>query len=182
MKKIICMVLVFGAIALCGVSFAVAEETSENRADIGIRGAPTPPAGHTVRYVVPYFKSIISTPRTATMIRVYNHGNKDCEVGVQFRKGGASTDECSITYTIGAQNSRGFCSRPVGDATFTCSVSCPDTGLTFDTGHAYVSSPGGCTNLAVDGQMVYTTDAADSVVSGMSSLRVVKYGSASKGD
>jgi hypothetical protein len=184
MKKLLCAVMVLGVIMLCGVSSAPAEMTTEGAASIDSRSAPTPPAGHAVRYVLPYFKSVTSLgfPHTASMIRVYNHGNKDCVIGVQFRKGGESWDSCSITYTIGAQNSRSFCSRSVDEPTLTCSISCPDTGLIFHTGHAYVSAPGGCTNLAVDGQIVYTSDASDLVVSGTSSLRVVKYGSASKGD
>jgi hypothetical protein len=183
MKKIICVVLVFGAIMLCGVSFASAEETSEDRAGVDMRGAPTPPAGHTVRYVLPYFRSrTVSLPRIASMIRVYNHSKKECEIGVQFRKGLTSSDVCSITLAVGSQMSGSFCSRPITDDTlFNCSVSCPDPGLTFDVGHVYVSSPAGCTNLAVDGQIIYS-DAADTTVSGTSSLRVVKYGSPSKGD
>ena len=168
---------------LCGASFAPAEETSEEGASIAMRGVPTPPAGHTFRYVLPYFRSRTgSLPRIASMIRVYNQSNKGCVIGVQFRKGGTGTDVCSITYPLESQLSESFCSRPIADNTlFYCGVSCPAPGLTWDVGHVYVSSSAGCTNLAVEGQIIYS-DAADTAVSGMSSLRVAKYGSPSKGD
>lgn len=148
--------------------------------------APSPPAGQSARYVLPYYTSQTTTPpgaRSTTVVNVYNQNAIACNVGVQFQFAFGTTNVCSITLSIPAKESRLFCSRPVNDPLAPCSVSC-SPALAFNTGHAFVSSTTGtdCAKIAVDAQLAFTRDAADDLLEGITKLSIVTINAKNKGD
>ena len=60
-------------------------------------------------------------------------------------------------------------------------VACPGAGLTFNIGHAYVSSGSTC-RIAVDAQQYYTRDAGDDLIESQSRLTIVKPTASNLGD
>jgi hypothetical protein len=150
--------------------------------------APAPPTGQAARYVIPYYTSqtLLSGARSVTMVDVYNQSGVACDVGVQFQFAFGTTNICSITLSIPPKQSRLFCSRPVNDPLFPCTVSCPGTGLTFNTGHAFVSSTNDanfdCARIAIHPQLAFTRDAADDQVEATTQLTIVEINSGNRGD
>lgn len=145
-----------------------------------------PPPGEGTRYVVPYYTSetVLGGDRSVAVVNVYNQALVSCNVTVEFQYATGTTNVCSITLTIPSKTSRVFCSRPVGDPLAPCEISCPGSGLTFNTGHAYVDSTftTACANIAVDAQEFFTRDPADSLIESMSRLSIVKLNQPSLGD
>lgn len=150
--------------------------------------AAAPPSGQVARYVVPYYMSqnLLTGARSTTMVDVYNQSSIACNVGVQFQFAFGTSNICGITLSIPPKQSRLFCSRPVNDPLFPCSVSCPGAGLTFNTGHAFVSSTADpnsdCARIAVHAQLAFTRDPADNQVEGTTRLTVVEINDGNKGD
>ena len=147
----------------------------------------SPPPGEAVRYVLPFYTSetALAGDRSVAVVNVYNQATVACNVTVEFQYATRTTDLCSITLAIPGKQSRLFCSRPVGDPLAACSISCPGSGLTFNTGHAYVDSTNTipqCANIAIDAQEVFTRDPADSLIESMSRLSIVKINLANNGD
>ena len=144
--------------------------------------AASPPAGQVARYVIPtYVSQTAFATRSVAIVSIHNSGTTTCNTGVQFQFAFGTTNICSITQAIPAGQSRIFCSRPVSDPLPPCSVSCPGGGLTFNTGHAFVSSGSTC-RIAVDAQQYYTRDAADDFIESQSRLSVVKVNASNLGD
>lgn len=151
--------------------------------EIAVNPAAPAPLGHSQRYVIPFYTSQTTTPpgmRSTTLINVFNANGRACSVSVQFQFATATTNTCVITQAIPAKESRLFCSRPVNDPLAPCAplagASC-SPALTFNTGHAFVSSTNnaitpGCNLIAVDAQLVHTRDAADDLVESVSKLNV----------
>jgi hypothetical protein len=187
-KSLLLGVVALGLVLLASGSVS-AQATSlgdpeEVRASIA--GGPTPPKGHVARYVLPFYTSenyLTGVSRSVTIINVYNQTKKDCEVGVQFQYGPLVTNTCSITGTVSAGTSLGFCSRTVHDPVFPCEAgpTC-NPQLTYTTGHAFISSKVGCLNIVVDAQVTYMSDSSDTLVTGTRQLSVVKINQPNLGD
>lgn len=168
---------------------AVAQTNSAGRAqpDVGAEpAAPTPPSGEVARYVLPYYYSVTPSTgdRSVAVINVYNQSTVACNVTVEFQYATGTTDLCSITAPIPAKTSSIFCSRPVNDPLSTCFVSCPNGGLTFNEGHAFIDSTNSssCGTLAIDAQEIFTRDAADTLVDSQSRLSIVRINTKNNGD
>jgi len=150
--------------------------------------ALNPPAGQATRYVIPYYTSqtLLSGARSTTMVDVYNQSAITCDVSIQFQYAFGTTNTCSINLSIPPKQSRLFCSRSVNDPLFPCTISCPGAGLTFNTGHAFVSSTNDnnleCARIAIHAQLAFTRDAADDQVEGTTRLSVVEINQGNKGD
>ena len=146
--------------------------------------APTPPKGETMRYVIPYFISLTGAgSRTVTGITVNNNTTKDCTVTVQFQsqQGSATTVSCTATLAAFAGMGAYFCSRGIPDTTFTCHNSCwPE--LVSDTGQVFISSNSACRNISVDAETLYTSDVADTLITGVRQLGLVKFNKGNVGD
>ena len=160
--------------------------TSSDEDDID-DGTPMPPAGQEARYVLPFYTSQTLLPgaRSVTLVSVYNQNTTTtCMAGVQFQLGFGTTNVCSISLSIPPTQSRRFCSRPVNDPLFPCTVSCPGAGLTFNTGHAFVSSTSNflCAEIAVDAQLAFTRDPADNLVEGITKLSIIGINQGNFGD
>jgi hypothetical protein len=143
--------------------------------------------GQEARYVLPYYTSqtFLIGARSVTAVTVYNQSTtRACDVGVQFQLAFGTTNVCSISLSIPPTESRLFCSRPVSDPLFPCSESCPGAGLTFNTGHAFVSSTSNsaCAQIAVDAQLAFTSDPSDNPVEGITKLSIVKINEGNFGD
>ena len=146
--------------------------------------APTPPTGEIMRYVIPYFTSITgSGSRSMTGITVNNNTTKECTVSIQFQKGRMPTVECSITATVPAGYGGYFCSRSVPANTYPCNASgtCA-SDLTLAVGRVYISSNSACSNISVDGEVMYTSDASDTLITGVRQLGLVKFNKPNTGD
>ena len=158
--------------------------------DVGAPAVATPPAGQIARYVLPNYTSqtLFSGARSVAVVSVHNNQPPGvattCNVSVQFQFAFGVADVCSITLAIPPGQSRLFCSRPVNDPLAACSISCPGAGLTFNTGHAYVSSTNNaaCARIAVDAQQYFTRDGTDDLVESQSKLSVVKINLGNIGD
>jgi len=178
--SMLCLVTLFGAVS------ATAAETGSAGDPSAPQASPSaPPAGHKVRYTLPYFMSENQDAgsRSTTVISVMNQSNKACSVGVQFQKGFSTTDSCDITYTIQPGHSALFCSRLINDPVAPCSAYCSGSNdLTYDTGHAFISTNSACSNIAVNANLIFTGDTADNWVTGISPLAVVKYNKPNSGD
>lgn len=185
MKKNLLLGVVLSAILVLAAGPVLAQATSVGE-DKGIEAqaaaAPAPPAGHNFRYVLPHYNSQNSAAgsRSVTILSVYNQTTKDCEVGVQFQHL-TDTNSCTMSATVPAGTSRVFCSRFVNDPIVPCIVTCSPE-LTFDSGHASVSSNKACVNIAVDAQVVYTSDGDDNLVTAIRPLTLVKPNKANLGD
>ena len=149
-------------------------------------GSAAVPAGHVNRYLIPNFYSVISgAARSFTGITVYNNSSSTCGAAVRFQKGQTTTDSCVVVSSIPPKQGRRFCSRPAGSfGLFTCEASCAGAGLTFDGGHAFVTSTNttACANLAIDAEVIYTLNTADDLIGGITRLSVNKVGRATIGD
>jgi hypothetical protein len=144
--------------------------------------AAFPPAGQVNRYVIPNYSSQTgATSRSFAVVTIHNSGTASCNAGVQFQYAFGTTNVCSITLPIPAGQSRLFCTRPVDGPLTSCSVACPGSGLTFNIGHAYVSSGSTC-RIAVDAQQYFTRDAADDLIESQSRLSIVKPTASNLGD
>jgi hypothetical protein len=149
--------------------------------------APTAvPSGQVNRYVIPNFYSLIlGAARSFTGITVYNNSNSTCSAAVRFQPNKDRTDVCVVTSSIPPKVGHHFCSRQPGSfGLFFCETSCPGAGLTFTTGHAFITSTNtsACANLAVDAEVIYTQNTADDVIGGITRLSVNKIGKATIGD
>jgi hypothetical protein len=145
------------------------------------------PKGQEARYVLPYYTSqtLLLGSRSVTAVSVYNQSTtRACDAGVQFQLGFGTTNVCSISLSIPPGESRLFCSRPVADPLFPCSESCPGEGLTFNTGHAFVSSTSNfaCAEIAVDAQLAFTSDLADNPADAITKLSIIKINQGNFGD
>jgi hypothetical protein len=144
--------------------------------------AAAPPAGQVARYVIPNYSSQAgATSRSFAVVTIHNSGTTTCNAGVQFQFAFGTTNQCSITLPIPAGQSRLFCTRPVDGPLASCSISCPGAGLTFNVGHAFVSSVSTC-RIAVDAQQYFTRDAADDLIESQSRLTIVKPTASNLGD
>lgn len=177
-------------VLLCAVVPALAQSRSSGEeASVSVESlAPSPPAGQIARYLIPNYTSQTTNPTTGsrsfTVVTVHNQSTVTCNVGVQFQFAFGVTNVCSITLSIPAGQSRLFCSRPVNDPTAPCSVSCPGVGLTFNTGHAFVSSTNTlfCQFLGVDAQQYFTRDLNDNFIESQSKLSLVTINASNLGD
>ena len=185
MKKNLLLGVVLSAVLLLAAGSAPAQSTSSGE-DKGIGaqnvGLPIPPDGHTIRYVLPHYNSQNTSTgsRSVTILSIYNQTTKDCDVGVQFQHL-ADIGSCVVSATVPTGTSRVFCSRSVNDPVVPCGVICSPE-LVFDSGHAYVSSNKACVNIAVDAQVVYTSDASDDNITAVRPLTLVKPNKANLGD
>jgi hypothetical protein len=144
--------------------------------------AASPPAGQVNRYIIPNYTSQTFNPtRSFAVVTIHNAGTTTCNAGVQFQFAFGTTNVCSISLPIPAGQSRLFCTRPVNDPLAPCSISCPGGGLTFNTGHGFVSSGSTC-RIAVDAQQYFTRDAADDFIESQSKLTLVKPTASNLGD
>jgi hypothetical protein len=144
--------------------------------------APVPPTGETMRYVVPYFLSVTGTgSRSATAIAVNNNTTKDCTISVQFQQAFLTAVACALTLTVPAGQGTYFCSRGLPGTTVDCVATCAPA-LTFDAGRVYISSNKACSNISVDGQILYTSDGADTLITGVRQLGLVKFNKGNTGD
>ena len=144
--------------------------------------AAFPPAGQVTKYVIPNYSSQAgAASRSFAVVTIHNSGTASCNAGVQFQYAFGTTNVCSITLPIPAGQSRLFCTRPVDGPLTACSIACPGAGLTFNIGHAYVSSGSTC-RIAVDAQQYYTRDAADDLIESQSKLTIVKPTASNLGD
>jgi len=188
MKKILfagsmlCVIMLFGAVSVPAQGTSSGGDQFNQFKPEATPSAP--PAGHKVRYTLPYYMSqnSLAGSRSVTIINVMNQSAKDCNVGVQFQYGSGVTDICDITIDIPAGQSRILCSRPVNDPLADCQVYCPSGGLIFNSGHAFISSNSVCTKIAVDALMAFTSDVDDNVVTGITPLTIVKYNKVNVGD
>jgi hypothetical protein len=184
--------LMLVGVVLLGILLATsgviqAQPTRSSGEDEPDHGTPMPPAGQEARYVLPYYTSqtLLEGARSVTVVNVYNQSTTTtCEVGVQFQFAFGTTNVCSISLSIPPTQSRLFCSRPVNDPLFPCTVSCPGAGLTFNTGHAFVSSTSDfrCAEIAVDAQLAFTRDPADNLVEGITKLSIIRINEGNFGD
>lgn len=145
------------------------------------------PTGQVNRYTIPHYYSVFSgAGRSFTAVTIKNNASVTCSAAVAFQKAAGTTDTCVVNQAIPAGQSRAFCSRIPGSfGAYDCvtGASCAPA-LTFDEGHAFVSSTNSsaCANIAVDAEVIYTTSAADDVITGLTKLSVVKFGTANLGD
>lgn len=149
--------------------------------------AATPPTGESARYVMPYYYSVAlsSGERSVTVLNVYNQAAVSCAVTVEFQYATGTTDLCSITSTIPAKTGWVYCSRPVNDPVAPCLVTCPNGGLTFNEGHAFIDSTStvaACANIAIDARVIHTRDLADTLIDSSSRVSIVSINSKNKGD
>lgn len=149
--------------------------------------AATPPTGESARYVLPYFYSVAGSTgeRSVTVLNVYNQAGVSCDVTVEFQYATGTTDICSITSTIPAKTGWIYCSRPVNDPVAPCFVTCPNGGLTFNEGHAFIDSTNtvaACANIAIDARVIYTRDLSDTLVDSSSRVSIVTINGKNKGD
>lgn len=163
-------------------SSSVAPEQSEPSIS-----APTPPTGESARYVLPYFYSVAASTgeRSVTVLNIYNQAGVSCNVTVEFQYATGTTDVCSITSTILAKTSSIYCSRQVNDPVAPCFVVCPNGGLTFNEGHAFIDSTNtvaACANIAVDARVIHTRDLSDTLIDSSSRVSIVTINSKNKGD
>jgi hypothetical protein len=137
------------------------------------------PAGQVDRYKIPNYTSqtMFGANRSFVEVTIENNSGHSCDAAVGFQFAFGTTDICSINLTIPSKQSRIYCSRPVPDllGLASCTVSCPGSGLTFNTGHAHVSSSTsvGCDDISVDAQQFFTTG-VDTLVASQSKLTVTK--------
>ncbi len=134
----------------------------------------TAPAGQVNRYVIPnYTSQSLAATRSIAAVTIMNNTGAPCNAAVAFQFASATTDTCVITLSIPARQSRIFCSRPIGDPVVPCQISC-NPPLTFNTGHAFVSSTIGnrCARISVDAQQYFLRDANDDFVKSQSRLTV----------
>ena len=175
---------------LSGSAIAMAaSDTPQGSATSSAPAATAPataPSGQTGRYVIPFYTSQTAFPtgRSVTIVAIYNDSPSACSASVQFQYAAEKSEICSISFVIPSHTSAQFCSRPVGDPLAPCKVSCPASGLIFNTGHAFVSSsksPSTCSKIAVDPR-IYYTNGTDAVIVGSSRLSITKLGAATVGD
>ena len=178
--------LALGSLALGLSGFGVAAQTTptQPRPGASLEAPLAPPPGQINRYSIPAFYSFIGTTRSFVSIRIKNNAVVACNVGVRFQQGQSSTDTCVLSIAVPAREGRRLCSRQIvsGDLE-TCDAAC--SGVTLPVaGHIFVTSDNNanCTNIAVDAQQFYTTDAADGVIAAMSRLSVVKVNEPNRGD
>lgn len=191
MKGIVATVI-FAIAIFAMVLLPVAAQAQTTSDQVGLGAAPmvaNPPLNESPRYVLPYYYSTAkwaTTPpdRSVTIIQVYNQATIPCDVTVEFQYGTATTDICSLTATIAPGVDTTFCSRLVSDPLFPCHNAC-SPGLTFHEGHAFIDSSNtfsDCANIAVDAELVWTRNIADTQVESMSHLNIVNINSKNNGD
>ncbi|WP_395697763.1 hypothetical protein [Methylocella sp.] len=146
-----------------------------------ISQSTTPPSGQVGRYLIPFFTSDtqFASGRTVTVVSVFNTSNVVCKAYVEFQYGALKSSACTITTSIAAKTSARLCSRLVSDPISPCNAVCPNGGLTFTTGHAYVGS-GPC-KIAVDPRVFYSSG-DDTTLSGSARLSLVPINAGSAGD
>jgi hypothetical protein len=171
------------AIAWPGVGQAA--ETSSRGGNAA--GAPAAaPAGQTDRFAIPWFTSQneLAGARSTVVVSILNNSGATCRASVRFQFGFSTSDACTLTLPIPARESRRYCSRSIDDPLVPCDAVCPSGGLTFTTGHAYVSSTtrSPCHRIAVDARQHFTRDAADDLVEASSQLTLVRFNGTNLGD
>jgi hypothetical protein len=183
-KSLLLSIAVLG-ILLSAIGLVWAQTSTDDvsgvvRQDVG---GPTPVTDQKFRYVIPSYNSqnTLAGSRSVTTVTVYNQTTKPCIVGMEFQAGQGTTSVCSMSLTIPVGQGNIFCSRSVNDPIGPCTATCSPE-LTFNQGHAYVSSNAACSNIVVDAQVVYTSDVDDNIVVGIRPLKLVKYNKANLGD
>jgi len=173
-------------LSLCLVEPALAGERPssepEQHAVPGVTA--TPPPGQVNRYTIPnYTSQATAATRSFVGLTILNNSAVTCNAAVSFQYAFGTTNICVINFSIPAFQSAIYCSRAGHDPLTPCSVSCSPE-LTFNTGHAYVSSDNvsGCQNIAVDAQQYFTRDTADDLIESQSKLTVTKFNQPNKGD
>jgi hypothetical protein len=170
--------LLAAATLVFGTASGRAEERSsaEQPANAKSLAVPLAPAGQVNRYRIPNYTSETLRPGTRSFVEVTieNNSNVTCNAAVSFQFAFGTSDICVISLAIPSKQSRIFCSRPVSDPLAPCSISCPGSGLTFNTGHANVSSTNTaeCSQISVDAQQFFTRDPSDTLVESESKLTV----------
>lgn len=153
-------------------------------------GAPPPlTPGHRRLYLIGYLNSDTSEAnRTATVISITNQAQGPCEVSVDWFKGlDPNSAVCATVTTINAGETQEHCSRDLPGAIAVCQSTC-DPNLTFEEGKAVVNLHETCflsvdsRRLAVDARLYHTTGDADDAVSGVTGLKVVRFGQGNRGD
>jgi hypothetical protein len=160
---------------LMAASGRAAEGSSADQ-PAGAKSVVAAPVGQVDRYRIPNYTSQTRLPgsRSFVVVTIENNSSVSCAAAVSFQFAFGTSDICVISLTIPSKQSRLFCSRPVNDPLAPCSISCPGSGLTFNTGHANVSSTNtlDCAKISVDAQQFFTKDAADDNVESQSKLTV----------
>ncbi len=133
------------------------------------------PPGQVNRYILPnYMSETTSSTRSFAVITIMSLAPVSCDAAVSFQRGQGNTNTCVITGTLPSRTALTFCTRSVKTGVAFCNVSCPGAGLTFDVGHAYISSTNSadCSRIAVDAQQYHTRDTADAFIESESKLTV----------
>jgi hypothetical protein len=154
--------------------------SAEERADQPTGSSVRVPSGQVNRYIIPNFSSVLSSNPTPTMtvVTVMNLSPVSCNAAVSFQQGGGTTNTCVINLAIPSRTARIFCSRNtnyVGVAGACVIGVCPGGGLTFNAGHAYVSSTNStdCSRIGVDAREYVMRDGADNALQAESKLTVI---------
>jgi hypothetical protein len=167
-----------------GAEAADSPSSAGPRASSSVAPQAIPP-GHVRRYAIPHYYSVISGGgRSLTIVTVRNGSGASCEVYVNFQKGQAITNTCTLIATIPGGQGRAFCSRQPGSfGAISCNLVCSPQ-LTFDQGQAGITSTNSalCDRIQIDAEVIYTSSPTDDVVTGLTRLSVVKAGAASVGD
>jgi hypothetical protein len=180
---------------LAGVSLAAAQQSFVGNP--GLANVPKTSqiaSGHIARYQIPKYQSVTgpsNTSRTFAVVAVRNGnpaGGPTCGIGVTFRYAD-SHDVCTVSLNVPPKDTGFFCTRSASPYSFPCAIQpgiiavCSPI-LTSHTGNAIVTSENkaGCETIQVDAQQYFTRDANDALVDSMTSIRVIKAGTASEGD
>ena len=182
----VCNGLKFAAfsLGLCLVAPALADEIPSSKPQYPGRGAVSPFISEVQRYTIPNYTSQNRvTTRSFVAVTILNNATTSCNASVSFQFAFGTTNICVINQWIPAKQSRIYCSRLVKDPVTPCSVSCSPE-LTFNTGHAYVSSDNtaACGNIDVDAQQYFTEGSADDHVDSQSKLTVTRFNVPNNGD
>jgi hypothetical protein len=184
----VCNGLKFAAfsLGLCLVAPVLADEipSSEPQYPAGRAVSPLISQIQIQRYTIPnYTSQNRATTRSFVAVTILNNATTSCNASVSFQFAFGTTNVCLINQLILAKQSRIYCSRLVRDPVAPCSVSCSPE-LTFNTGHAYVSSDNtvACGNIDVDAQQYFTEGPADDHVDSQSKLTITKFNVPNNGD
>jgi hypothetical protein len=141
--------------------------------------APQNPAGTVVRYRITDWVSVstAATLHATQVTTITNQSGGTCGVGVDldFSNG---TIACTLNNPIALSPGRSvnICSRFLGFPVVNCEVvlnTCPGLNLPGGFGTVWSTTAAGCGSLAVSSRTIYT-NAAETVVQGVSPAKIVK--------